>query len=160
MVNLYGILKIPENADRLTIERAIRLARTQGEIDERYLQLASNYLLDEKRRAQYHKQMGMKVRPRERASLSVSTDWRYVGGGIALVLVLFVPLLYVMLGQQKATEKLYQQQDSQYQQAQEAMEKAWSVQPQKPDEMTHQAVQRQMNEITNQQQQKLEQTQE
>ena len=105
MVNLYEILNIPEDAHEIAIQRAIRLARDRQDIDERHLKLAENYLLDAKRRAQYNKQIGVKTHAR-RNGLSVGTDWRYVGGGITLVLVLFIPLLFVMFGQQKATEQL------------------------------------------------------
>lgn len=157
MVNLYEVLNIPENADRLSIERAIRLARNRGDVDERILQLASNYLLDDKRRAQYHKHMGIKIKPQERSSLAVGTDWRYVGGGIALALILFLPLLFVMFGQQKATEQLYQQQDGELHKAQEAMEKAWSTTPAPENELKHQAVERQLNDILEKNEENLQQ---
>ncbi|AUZ04460.2 MULTISPECIES: hypothetical protein [Vitreoscilla] len=159
MVNLYELLDIPENADRLTIERAIRLARSQGNVEERYLQLASNYLLHDKRRAQYNQKMGIKARTREKNRLSVGTDWRYVGGGVALVLSLFIPLGYVMLGQQKAAEQLYQNPNSEYQKAQESMQKAWSNHPAQPDELQHKAIERQLNEAAEAHQKKLEQMQ-
>lgn len=157
MVNLYELLGISEDADRLTIERAIRLARNQCNVEERYLQLASNYLLNDKRRAQYHKQMGIKVRRREKSQLTTGTDWRYVGGGVALVLSLFIPLGYVMLGQQKAAEQLYQNPNSEYQKAQESMQKAWSGNPAQPEELKHKTIERQLNEAAEAQQKKLEQ---
>ena len=81
MVNLYEILNIPEDANVIAIQRAIRLARDRQDTEERYLKLAENYLLDDKRRAQYNKQIGVKTHAR-RNGLSVGTDWRYVGGGI------------------------------------------------------------------------------
>ena len=154
MVNLYEILNIPENANVIAIQRAIRLARDRQDIEERYLKLAENYLLDDKRRAQYNKQIGVKTHA-GRNGLSVGTDWRYVGGGIALVLVLFIPLMFVMFGQQKATEQLYQQKDGEYKEAQEAMEKAWGVH-QASGETKPQAVERTLDEITNKQSQQLE----
>ena len=154
MVNLYEILNIPEDAHEIAIQRAIRLARDRQDIDERHLKLAENYLLDAKRRAQYNKQIGVKTHAR-RNGLSVGTDWRYVGGGITLVLVLFIPLLFVMFGQQKATEQLYQQKDGEYKEAQEAMEKAWGVH-QASGETKPQAVERTLDEITNKQSQQLE----
>ena len=154
MVNLYEILNIPEDAHEIAIQRAIRLARDRQDIEERHLKLAENYLLDAKRRAQYNKQIGVKTHAR-RNGLSVGTDWRYVGGGITLVLVLFIPLLFVMFGQQKATEQLYQQKDGEYKEAQEAMEKAWGVH-QASGETKPQAVERTLDEITNKQSQQLE----
>ena len=51
MVNLYEILNIPEDANVIAIQRAIRLARDRQDTEERYLKLAENYLLDDKRRA-------------------------------------------------------------------------------------------------------------
>lgn len=159
MVNLYELLGIPENADRLSIERAIRLARSQGNVEERYLQLASNYLLDDKRRAQYHQKMGIKVRPRQKGQLAVGTDWRYVGGGVAVVLSLFIPLGYVMLGQQKAAEQVHQDANSEYQKAQESMQKAWSNNPIQTDELKHKAIERQLNEAAQAHQKNLEQMQ-
>ena len=60
MVNLYEILNIPEDANVIAIQRAIRLARDRQDTEERYLKLAENYLLDDKRRAQYNKQIGVK----------------------------------------------------------------------------------------------------
>ena len=154
MVNLYEILNIPEDAHEIAIQRAIRLARDRQDIEERYLKLAENYLLDAKRRAQYNKQIGVKTHAR-RNGLSVGTDWRYVGGGITLVLVLFIPLLFVMFGQQKATEQLYQQKDSEFKAAQEEMEKAWGIH-QASGETTPQAVERTLDEITDKQNQQLE----
>ena len=154
MVNLYEILNIPEDAHEIAIQRAIRLARDRQDIDERHLKLAENYLLDAKRRAQYNKQIGVKTHAR-RNGLSVGTDWRYVGGGITLVLVLFIPLLFVMFGQQKATEQLYQQKDGEYKEAQEAMDKAWGVH-QASGEPKPQAVERTLDEITDKQNQQLE----
>ena len=145
MVNLYEILNIPEDAHEIAIQRAIRLARDRQDIEERHLKLAENYLLDAKRRAQYNKQIGVKTHAR-RNGLSVGTDWRYVGGGITLVLVLFIPLLFVMFGQQK---------DGEYKEAQEAMEKAWGVH-QASGETKPQAVERTLDEITDKQNQQLE----
>lgn len=154
MVNLYDILNIPEDANAIAIQRAIRLARDRQDIEERYLKLAENYLLDDKRRAQYNKQIGVKTHAR-RNGLSVGTDWRYVAGGITLVAVLVVPWMIIMVGQQKATEGLYQQKDSEYKQAQDAMQKAWGVN-QASGETVPQAVDRHMQNITDQQQKGLD----
>ena len=116
MVNLYEILNIPENANVIAIQRAIRLARDRQDIDERHLKLAENYLLDDKRRAQYNKQIGVKTHVRH-GGLSVGSDKRYLAGGIMLVAVLVVPWVIVMMLQGKATEQIYQQKDGQYKEA-------------------------------------------
>ena len=157
MVNLYDILNIPEDANVIAIQRAIRLARDRQDIEERYLKLAENYLLDDKRRAQYNKQMGIKMHAR-RNGLSVGSDKRYLAGGIMLVAVLVIPWVIVMMLQGKATEQIYQQKDGEYKAAQEAMEKAWGAQP-ASGETTPQAVQRTLDDITEKQSQQLEQTQ-
>ena len=154
MVNLYEILNIPENANVIAIQRAIRLARDRQDIEERYLKLAENYLLDDKRRAQYNKQIGVKTHVRH-GGLSVGSDKRYLAGGIMLVAVLVVPWVIVMMLQGKATEQIYQQKDGQYKEAQEAMEKAWGVH-QASGETKPQAVERTLDEITNKQNQQLE----
>ncbi|UOO88529.1 hypothetical protein LVJ82_13785 [Vitreoscilla massiliensis] len=157
MVNLYDILNIPEDANVIAIQRAIRLARDRQDIEERYLKLAENYLLDDKRRAQYNKQMGIKMHAR-RNGLSVGSDKRYLAGGIMLVAVLVIPWIIVMMLQGKATEQIYQQKDGEYKAAQEAMEKAWGVAP-ASGETKPQAVQRTLDDITEKQSQQLEQTQ-
>ena len=77
MVNLYEILNIPENANVIAIQRAIRLARDRQDIEERHLKLAENYLLDDKRRAQYNKQIGVKTHA-GRNGLSVGRLFRHV----------------------------------------------------------------------------------
>lgn len=156
MVNLYDLLNLPEDANVIAIQRAIRLARDRQDIEERYLKLAENYLLDDKRRAQYNKQMGIKTHG-QRNGLGVGTDWRYAIAGVTLVLVLFIPLVFVMVGQQKATEQLYQQKDSEYKQAQESMNKAWGVTP-ASGETTPQAVQRELDDINRKHNEQLQQS--
>ena len=50
MIDFYEILGIPTNATSMDIEKAIRLARQRGDVDEKILSQARNYLIDPKMR--------------------------------------------------------------------------------------------------------------
>ena len=74
MIDFYEILGIPTNATSMDIEKAIRLARQRGDVDEKILSQARNYLIDPKMRKVYDKKMGINAASRARPRSALKSD--------------------------------------------------------------------------------------
>ena len=74
MIDFYEVLDIPTNATSMDIEKAIRLARQRGDVDEKILSQARNYLIDPKMRKVYNKKMGIKASTRARSRSALKSD--------------------------------------------------------------------------------------
>lgn len=75
MVNFYELLDIPTNATAMEIEKAVRLARQRGDVEEKLLQQARNCLIDANMRKVYDKKMGIKAAARVRSGLKSDTPF-------------------------------------------------------------------------------------
>ena len=74
MIDFYEVLDIPTNATSMDIEKAIRLARQRGDVDEKILSQARNYLIDPKMRKVYDKKMGINASTRARSRSALKSD--------------------------------------------------------------------------------------
>lgn len=74
MIDFYEVLDIPTNASSMDIEKAIRLARQRGDVDEKILSQARNYLIDPKMRKVYDKKMGINASTRARSRSALKSD--------------------------------------------------------------------------------------
>ena len=74
MLDFYEVLGVPTNATSMDIEKAIRLARQRGDVDEKILSQARNFLIDPKMRKEYDKKMGINAATRARARSALKSD--------------------------------------------------------------------------------------
>lgn len=124
MLDFYEVLGIPTNASSMDIEKAIRLARQRGDVDDKILNQARNYLIDPKMRKVYDKKMGINAATRARARSALKSDtpfWIPVAIIVAILALGVVGLQWVRKDAQTKNEEAQVRQAQQQAKARERM---------------------------------------
>ena len=105
MIDFYEALGIPTNATSMDIEKAIRLARQRGDVDEKILSQARNYLIDPKMRKVYDKKMGINAVSRARPRTSLKSDTPFWIPVLVIVIILVLGMVGMFYLRKDANEK-------------------------------------------------------
>ena len=105
MIDFYEILGIPTNATSMDIEKAIRLARQRGDVDEKILSQARNYLIDPKMRKVYDKKMGINAASRARPRSALKSDTPFWIPVLVIVIILVLGMVGMFYLRKDANEK-------------------------------------------------------
>lgn len=116
MVNFYEWLGIAPNASPMDIEKAIRLLRQRGDVDEKTLTQARNCLLDPKMRKVYDNKLGIKAGSRARTRSALKADTPFWIPVMVIVAIIGASMVGMYFARQDANEKKQEYQQSQSQQ--------------------------------------------
>ena len=105
MIDFYEALGIPTNATSMDIEKAIRLARQRGDVDEKILSQARNYLIDPKMRKVYDKKMGINAASRARPRSALKSDTPFWIPVLVIVIILVLGMVGMFYLRKDANEK-------------------------------------------------------
>ena len=105
MIDFYEALGIPTNATSMDIEKAIRLARQRGDVDEKILSQARNYLIDPKMRKVYDKKMGITAASRARPRSALKSDTPFWIPVLVIVIILVLGMVGMFYLRKDANEK-------------------------------------------------------
>lgn len=105
MQNFYEVLGIQSNATSMDVERAIRLARQRGDVEEAVLTQARNCLIDPKMRKIYNHKMGIKVAARVRDGSGLKSSMPFWIPVTVLVVLLLGGLGGLHFARQDTAEK-------------------------------------------------------
>ena len=105
MIDFYEALGIPTNATSMDIEKAIPLARQRGDVDEKILSQARNYLIDPKMRKVYDKKMGINAASRARPRSALKSDTPFWIPVLVIAIILVLGMVGMFYLRKDANEK-------------------------------------------------------